>query len=112
MSLKNKIFDLIISLATARTRVLVPVRPLLRRTDKARKACLNLIHERMAKDKGCWKDGRSRKSQKGWTIEDVKSLWGGIQKEFKKKYYPKKSRRKGELSWNTPYNRMKNPEEA
>ena len=67
--------------------------------------------EQMAKKKGCWEDGRSRKSQRGWTIQQVKALWGGIEKEFKKKYYPKKSRRKGELSWNTPYNQMKNPKE-
>lgn len=46
--------------------------------------------EQMAKKKGCWEDGRSRKSQRGWTIQQVKALWGGIEKEFKKKYYPKK----------------------
>ena len=62
--------------------------------------------ERMGRQHNVWGD-RLRDNPTGWNISNVKELWEGIQKDFKSKYM-RGCKRKGELSWSTPYNNMKN----
>ena len=66
--------------------------------------------ERLGKDNSVWGDNRDTSSPVGWDIPAVKALWRGIAKDFHKRYVKKKTKRKGELSWETPYKAMKNPQ--
>jgi len=66
--------------------------------------------EQLGRENGCWVEDRIAASPKGWNIADVKALWAGIEKDFKRKYMSG-CKRKDVAAWTTPYNKMKNPRE-